>query len=216
MNLEDYIKWAVNETNKVLPPYKRVEEDWLFNWSRTLDAINSVTGIFEISAVIFSRCEFLGSLYAGRLQDSNAKDFRDFMSCFFPTDYSVLHNVSERKKISDIFNAFRNNILHSGTATTIQKVDGGIIGWRMGHNVNSDGKGMVFKDKTIHIDCMNLTKEFKTALRNYIEYLKIDSENLNGNGIPSVRWKKGFWRSLKPVYYVLTKWVAIGNDNGLF
>lgn len=214
MKLDDYIKWAVSETNKVLPPYKRVEEDWLFNWSRTLDAINSVTGIFEISAIIFSRCEFLGSLYAGKLLDSNAQEFKDFMNRFFITDYSALHNVSSRNKVSDIFNAFRNNVLHSGTVTTIQKTDGGVIGWWMGYGVNADGKGMDLKDEAIHVDCKNLTEEFKTALKKYIEYLKSDTDDLNG--IPSVRWKKGFWYSLKPVYMDPASWSAVGRDNSIY
>lgn len=216
MQLRDNIKWAVKETNKVLPPYKRVEEDWLFNWFRTLDAINSVTGVFEISAIVFSRCEFLGSLYAGKLQDSNAQEFKDFINRFFVEDYSTLHNVSESNKVSDIFNAFRNNVLHSGTATTIQKVDGSLIGWWIGYNVNSDGRGMVFRDESMYIDCINLVEEFKVALKRYIEYLKMDSENLKGNGIPSIRWKKGFWYSLKPVYCDCSKWVSIGYEEGLF
>jgi len=86
--------------------------------------------------------------------------------------------------------------------------------WEYG--VNSDGQGIVFKDETMYVDCKNLVEKFKRALRNYIEYLKLDTDYLNGSGIPSIRWKKGFWYSLKPVYMNATGWIKLGLDNRIY
>lgn len=215
MTLDQYVAWAVADINRTLPVSRRVEEDWLYNWSRTLDAINSVTGIFEVTSLIFSRSEFLGGLYLGKTTDTTSDDFKLFWDKFFPDEYKAFHNVSGHGKGSDIFNVFRNNILHSGTATAIKSDTGDIIGWWMGYGVNPDGKGISFRDRAFHIDCQNLATEFKKALTGYISYLKADEDDLSGQGIPSVRWRKGFWYTLKPVYMDSASWSAIGRDNSI-
>ncbi len=216
MTLDRYVAWALANINITLPVSRRVEEDWLYNWSRTLDAINSVTGIFEVTSLIFSRSEFLGGLYLGKTADTTADDFKLFWDKFFPEEYKDFHNMSGQGKGSDIFNVFRNNILHSGTATAIKSGADDIIGWLMGYGVNPDGKGISFKDRAFHIDCQNLTTEFKEALKKYISYLKDDTDDLNGQGIPSVRWRKGFWYTLKPVYMDSASWGALGRDNKIY
>lgn len=216
MTLDQYVAWAVADTNRTLPVSRRVEEDWLYNWSRTLDAINGVTGIFEVTSLIFSRSEFLGGVYIGKIADTNADDFKRFWDRFFPNEYKEFHNVSGQSKGSDIFNVFRNNILHSGTATAIKSGTGDIIGWRMGYGINPKGQGISFRDQAFHIDCHNFTTEFKKALKDYIAYLRDDTENLSSQGIPSLRWKKGFWYTLKPVYLETDEWVKLGSSAGIF
>ena len=216
MTLDQYVAWAVDDINRTLPASRRVEEDWLYNWSITLDAINNMTGIFEVTSLIFSRSEFLGGLYMGKTMDTISEDFIKFWDKFFPAEYKTFHNVSGRNRGSDIFNVFRNNILHSGTATAIKSGTGDIIGWWMGYGVNVDGAGISFRDQAFHIDCQNLTTEFKEALKKYISYLKNDTDDFNGQGIPSVRWRKGFWYTLKPIYMNQADWVAIGRGQNVY
>lgn len=216
MSLDQYVAWAVTEINRTLPVSRRVEEDWLYNWSRTLDAINSVTGVFEVVSIIFTRSEFLGGLYVGKTKDTTSDDFKSFWDRFFPDEYKAFHNVSGQSKGSDIFNVFRNNIVHSGMATSIRSSAGDIVGWWMGYGINSNGQGICFRDQSFHIDCQHFTTEFKEALRCYIAYLRDDSENLKSLGIPSLRWKKGFWYSLKPLYFKTDEWVELGISVGIF
>ncbi len=216
MQLNEYASWAAADIARTMPVYRRVEEDWLFNWSRTLDSINNVTGIFEVTSLIFSRSEFLGGLYFGRTTDTTAEDFKEFWNRFFPDEYKAFHNLSGLGKGSDIFNVFRNNILHSGTATALKSSSGDIIGWWMGYGVNIDRKGISFRNRAFHIDCQNLTSEFKEALKGYIAYLKEDVEDLSGRGIPSLRWKKGFWYTLKPVHLKTEEWLSLGSKAGIF
>ena len=216
MTLDQYVEWAVADINITLPVSRRVEEDWLYNWSQTLDAINSVIGIFEVTSLIFSKSEFLGGLYTGKTTDTTSVDSIKFWDRFFPSEYKAFHNVSGQNKGSDIFNVFRNNILHSGTATAIKSIAGDIIGWWMGYGVNLDDQGISFRDQAFHVDCQNLTTEFKKALSKYIDYLREDKENLGGQGIPSERWRKGFWYTLKPVYMNQIEWAAIGRKKDVY
>ena len=93
---------------------------------------------------------------------------------------------------------------------------GDFIGWLMGYGVNPDGKGITLRDQAFHVDCHNLTMELKEALRKYIGYLREDKEDLCGQGISSVRWRKGFWHTLKPVHLRNNEWVAIGIQKSIF
>jgi hypothetical protein len=63
-DLMNYADWVKQEVLSVTPE-DRLRTDWIPNWNKTLQAIISAEGIFEVLSIICARWEFLGGLYLG-------------------------------------------------------------------------------------------------------------------------------------------------------
>ena len=202
-----YTTWAYRETTHRLP-HKKVDDDWLLNWKRSLFALRKEKAIFEIVAIVFSKCEFLGLLYKGNAAKSDFKDFKSFLDNFFDNKYKKLHNVSGRREMnSEIYSMFRNKILHSGQPVGI-KVGKKIIGWWLGYgntvrkyHFKIDSKG------NLNIHCGMLVSDFLKAMKKYSSYLKSDRDCSVKNKIPSARFYESFWATFCPLYYDKGQWM---------
>lgn len=203
---KQYVDWAYRELKRDAP-YKRVLDDWLVNWTKTLVAINKVHGIFEITAIVFSRCEFLGSLYRGNTDKSHKGDFKLYLNRFFKPEYKKLHKITSNKDSnSEIYTIFRHKILHSGQPVGIQDGDE-IIGWYMGygsylkqHHLRIDDQG------NLNINCRLLVEDFLESIQKYAAYLQRDRGILN-NKKPSSRWYEAFWATFCPLYCDKNEWM---------
>lgn len=201
-----YIGWAYKELMRDKPSI-RVMHDWFINWKNTLVAINNVHGIFEVPAIVFSKCEFLGSLYRGNTEETNWEDFKLFLDRFFKSKYKSLHRITENKnKNSEAYTVFRNRVLHSGQPAGISQGDE-IIGWWMGYGGELRKKHlMIDYNGNLNIHCRLLVEDFLEAIKKYALYLKQDRSLLN-NKKPTKRWREAFWATFRPLYYDRTTWM---------
>jgi len=203
---KSYINWAYKELKREVP-HERILNDWYVNWKRNLRALNKAHAIFEVAAIVFSKCEFLGSLYAGTINNSNWQDFKLYLDKFFKPEYKKLHKISSSRDInSEIYSVFRNKILHSGQPVGI-KDNGQIIGWWMGYGSSLRRNHLkIASNGNLNIHCRILVNDFLESMDKYIKYLKQNKGTLHKKN-PATRWKEAFWSTFCPLYYDKKKWM---------
>ena len=216
--LAEYAEWAAREV-LLLSPQKRIQDDWIPNWSRTLKAIQRAEGLFELFSITCARWEFLGSLYLGRTEDTSSKEAVKYVSHFLEPlnqNYRTIHDISGQDNSgSDFFTMLRNKPLHGYTPAAVA-VQGGteVIAWWIGSNPQAQKHHLQIQNGVMHVDASKFLFEFLASLDRFCTYLVQDKDIIDGR-TPSDRWRRGFWARFKPKYMARDTWMQEGYERGI-
>ncbi len=177
-------------------------------WAGNPDrAPNMGGGLYEVTAIVVARWEYLGGLYLGRSKGENAAC--QYVSRFLPK-YDVLSNLSGKPRDksalrSDFFTLFRDRTLHQFTPSGVKKHSKDeVLGWSIGQG----GPHLVVGD-SIHVDVLALCDDLCDSMLNFAQYLDSSLEELEDRQ-PQLRWKRGMWLSFCPHEMDPQEWISLG------
>lgn len=217
--LQNYADWVKGQVLG-MGPHDRVRNDWIPNWSRTLQAIERADGIFELISVICSKWEFLGSLYLGTGGNSGvaeAKTFADLFVAQVNPQYFTLHNLSggASSNASEFFSTFRNRPLHGGTPAGVT-VSGGtdVLAWMIGFGPSLIQTHLKQHNNNLNVFGSSFKSEFLASLVHYADYLGANTDYQNGK-LPAERFQMAFWRCFHPFHLPKSIWETEGKNRGV-
>jgi len=166
-------------------------------------------GLFEVTAIVISRWEFLGGLYCGETGErTDVRHAAAYARRFLPK-YAHTHNMSGDSSATDdtceLFSMLRNKPLHgftpAGVATNDKK---GVVAWNVGANATH----LSLAGPGIQVDCLTLIEDLCKSMEDYAVVLDHDMEpaaiGSNTNLVvdprsPRKRWLRAFWARFRPI-----------------
>ncbi len=218
LRLSDYARWVSQEVLSPSPE-SRLKDDWIPNWNRTLTAIRSADGIFELLSIICARWEFLGALYLGSTGDTGGKEVLAYTSHFLVpinSDYRQIHDISGQGGArSEFFTMFRNRVFHGYTPGAVALPGNtNVIAWLIGFNERTQTNHLRVVNGSMHIDGARFLCEFLHSLNDFAGYLHQNNDLINGR-LPHARWQRAFWARFRPLYIQEDNWMQEGISRGI-
>jgi hypothetical protein len=189
-------------------------------WRNVLDDIyragknpNAPGGLFEVTAIVVSRWEFLGGLYSGETEKTDVKHAAAYARRFLPK-YNHTHNLSGQPNPSDdtceLFAMLRNKPLHGFTpAGVFANSRTGVVTWAIGASTTH----LALVPAGIQVDCLTLAEDlcksmedFATVLDQNTEAMVVGSKTtlVADPRPPRDRWIRAFWARFCPIGFVDT------------
>jgi len=171
-------------------------------------------GIFEVTALVISRWEFLGGLYCGETTKTDVKHAVAFARRFLPK-YDHVHNLSGASNRaldqSEFFGMLRNKPLHGFTPAGVLTHDGqGVMGWGMG----STSTHLAVVSGGVLVDCLQLAEDLCKSMDDFADVLDKNTETRpDDSRSPCDRWKRAFWARFCPIGKGRAEWMTLGEES---
>ncbi len=217
--LAEYASFARDEIMLRTPPTSMREH--AAGWRNVLPDIyragknpSAPGGIFEVTALVISRWEFLGGLYCGETMKTDAKHAVAFARRFLPK-YDHVHNLSGDPSLalyqSEFFGMLRNKPLHGFTPAGVLTYDGqGVMGWGTGSTTTH----LAVVPGGVLVDCLELAEDLCKAMEDFADVLDTDAETVpKDNRRPCDRWKRAFWARFCPIGKGRAAWMTLGEGS---
>ncbi len=165
-------------------------------------------GLFEVTAIVISRWEFLGGLYCGETEKTDVKHAAAYARRFLP-QYNNVHNLSHDPNCSDdiceFFGMLRNKPLHGFTPAGVFTHDKkGVMAWNLGASVTH----LTLAPQGVLVDCLTLAEDLCKSMEDFSLVLDRDSEPaavgtnttlIVDHRSPGKRWIRAFWARFCPI-----------------
>jgi len=212
-SLPDYAEFVRQEVARLTPESSM--RGHAAGWRNVLDDVyragknpRAPGGLFEVTAIVIARWEFLGGLYCGETNETHVEHAAAYARRFLPK-YSHLHNLGGHPHPSidacEFFSMLRNKPLHGFTPAGVFTHDKtGVVAWSIGASTNHLALG----SSGVSVDCLTLVEDLCSSMEAFASVLEQDTEPLvvgssrklvEDSRPPRERWIRAFWARFRPV-----------------